>query len=483
MIIGWLYVALIAVSAGILALVFLLIIKKCFRRKNPRDSDPPERDRTLQSGIARLHQVSPAHNHHHHHRKDNNPAFSWADHPSYVTEAVENGWSRFAFVTAFTPPSPPPSAVATRSLLGSCGGGGGDRAAGVETNNNNNNNIEISWEVCEGSADFMQKIRLNAPNGGSTAGPAVSAVRAGLPLPGPNLGNASFPQEAYFEVTILSSSENAYDRDESGKLEGDRIKLIGEDFNAKNSSSSGDSLGHVKSSHSQRSTTKIEEAVSKIAKKQSVRNEGVSLCVGLVGGGGGGPFPVRFPGSFPGSIGFNSGGSVYLDGTKLVPESETNEWGGKTENVIGCGYNPSQKKVLFTVNSQLAHEINCSTHEFTSPMYPTIASSNARDITILINLGQSPFRFAPANLSRTRNPCFIGGPFSNSPALSYDEDSRELFSMGRIDSHWQQRSANRSNNNTVNSIRDIEYDQESEGDLFEIVLDSSGRSPYTTLHQ
>ncbi|KAL7117015.1 hypothetical protein ACP275_03G044400 [Erythranthe tilingii] len=481
MIIGWLYVTLIAVSAIIIALVFLLIIKKCFLRKNPRDSDPPVRDRSLQSGIARLHQVSPAHNHnhnhhHHHHRKDNNPAFSWADHPSYVTEAVEIGWSRFAFTAAFTPPSPPPSAAA-RSLLGSCGGG--DRAGGVETNNNNNN-IEIGWEVCEGSADFMQKIRLNAPNGGSTAGPAVSAVRAGLPLPGPNLGNASFPQEAYFEVTILSSSENAYDRDELGKLEGDRIKLVGEDFNAKNSSS-GDSLGHVKSSHSQRSSTRIEEAVSKIAKKQGVRNEGVSLCVGLVGGGG--PFPVRFPGSFPGSIGFNSSGSVYLDGTKLVPKSETNEWGGKTENVIGCGYNPSQKKVFFTVNSQLAHEISCSTHEFASPMYPTIAASNATDIAVLINLGQSPFRFAPANLSRTRNPCFIGGPFSNSPALSYEEDSRELFSMGRIDSHWQQRSANRSNNNTVNSIRDIEYDQESEGDLFEIVLDSSGRSPYTTLHQ
>lgn len=56
--------------------------------------------------------------------------------------------------------------------------------------------------------------------------------------------------------------------------------------------------------------------------------------------------------------------------------------------------------------------------------------------------------------------------------------------MGRIDAQWLQRSATnaRSNNNTVNSIKSIEYDQESEGDLFEIVLDSSGRSPYTSVH-
>jgi hypothetical protein len=40
----------------------------------------------------------------------------------------------------------------------------------------------------------MQKIRFN------------SVIRTSLPLPGPSLGNNSaFPQEAYFEITILNS--------------------------------------------------------------------------------------------------------------------------------------------------------------------------------------------------------------------------------------------------------------------------------------
>ncbi|PIN09888.1 hypothetical protein CDL12_17530 [Handroanthus impetiginosus] len=166
-------------------------------------------------------------------------------------------------------------------------------------------------------------------------------------------------------------------------------------------------------------------------------------------------------------------------GTKLIFESEKVEW-GISDKVIGCGYNPSQKKVFFTVDSQLAHEIHCTTEEFGSPLYPILAAN--RDLTVLVNLGQSPFKYPPANLSRTPNPCFVG-PLATSPALGY-EDSKELFSMGRIDSQWLQRSATRSNNNTVNSIKAMEeYDQESEGDLFEIVLDSTGRSPYTTTHQ
>ncbi|KAK6160663.1 hypothetical protein DH2020_004044 [Rehmannia glutinosa] len=357
----------------------------------------------------------------------------------------------FCFTTFVS--SSPSLKSARATLFGSC-------AANEKTN------FEIGWEVCEGSADFMQKIRLN-PNSKKTV--SISVIRAALPLPGPNLGNSSFPQEAYFEITILACNEkNACDeielggKEKKGKSEGDKIKLIGEDFNAKNSP---DSLNHVASSHSQR-RTKIEE----------VKNEGVSVCVGLTGGG---PLGLRNPGSYPGSIGFNSTGSVFLDGTKLVFDSVKDEW-GISDKVIGCGYNPSQKKVFFTVDAQLVHEIHCKTEDFGSPLYPTLAANT--EITVLVNLGQSPFKFAPANLQRTPNPCFIG-PLGTSPTLGYD-DSRELFSMGRIDSQWLQRSANRSNNNTVNSIKAMEeYDQESEGDLFEIVLDSTGRSPYATIHQ
>lgn len=164
-----------------------------------------------------------------------------------------------------------------------------------------------------------------------------------------------------------------------------------------------------------------------------------------------------------------------FSGTKLVSESEKEEW-GRVDKVIGCGYNPSQKKVFWTVDSELVHEIHCKTEEFGTPLYPTMAANS--DMTILVNLGQSVFKYAPANLQRTPNPCFIGPP-TNSPALGY-EDSKELFSMGRIDSQWLNRSATRGQYIYGNSTnRGPDFDEVSEGDLFEIVLESSGRSPHT----
>lgn len=155
---------------------------------------------------------------------------------------------------------------------------------------------------------------------------------------------------------------------------------------------------------------------------------------------------------------------------ELVHDSETEEW-GKPEKVIGCGYNPTQKKVFFTVDSQLVYEIHCKSEEFGSPLYPIIAAN--ADINVLVNIGQSAFKYAPANLQRTPNPCFISHLPTNSPLLGY-EDSKELFSMGRIDSEWLNA---KSNTTTVNSLKQLEYDLESEGDLFEIILDGSGKSP------
>ncbi|XP_042013984.1 uncharacterized protein LOC121762234 [Salvia splendens] len=421
-------IALIAVSSGLVALVLFITVGACVRLHRSTSDDEAERGPNLQNGITRLHQVSPHHDasapaeasrksNYYLFRRGAPPPFIWADHPALVTDAVESGWPRFAFAAAAT--TAVQSSPSVKSLLGACAAaadGGEDRG------------VEIGWEVCEGSADFMQKIRLNPS--------AVEVVRAGLPLPGPNLGNSSFPQEAYFEVTVVACGDGGSEgrRERRGRSEGDdRIKLIDEDFNAKNG---GDSC---------------------------------LVCVGLTGVN---PIPVRFPGSFPASIGFNSTGAIFLNGTKLVPESEPASW-GKTDKVVGCGYNPGQRKVFFTVDSKVVHEIHCKSEDYSTPLYPTLAASG--DVVVLVNLGQSPFRFAPANQHRTPNPCFMGA----SPALGY-EDSKELFSMGRIDSLWMQRSAARSNNNTVNSIKAMEeYDQESEGDLFEIVLESSGRSPYT----
>lgn len=131
--------------------------------------------------------------------------------------------------------------------------------------------------------------------------------------------------------------------------------------------------------------------------------------------------------------------------------------------------------MFFTVNSQLVHEIYCKSEEFGTPLYPTLAANS--DITVLVNLGQSTFKYGPANLQRTPNPCFIG-PLASSPVIGYD-DSKELFSMGRIDSQWLNRSTTRGTNNTAASINNgaVDFDEESEGDLFEIVLDKNGKSP------
>ncbi|KZV54562.1 hypothetical protein F511_01360 [Dorcoceras hygrometricum] len=458
--IAWLHVTLIVVSGLILALILVLILRQCFHlktRKNLVISDL-ERGQSLRNGISRLHQMnhdlerdtSKKTNYYvlRHGVSTKKPTFSWADHPSLITDAVENGWSRFAFTALISSPS----VKSAKSLLGVC-------AAGDPVD------VEIAWEVCEGSADFMQKIRLNpglrknAASVGSSMG-AVSVIRTALPLPGPHLGNSSFPQEAYFEITILSCNENIHDhlldKERKDKSEGEKIKLIGEDFNAKMNS---DSLNHVSGRN------RIEDL------KLGGKNEVIFLSVGFTGGG---TIPLKIPGSYPGSIGFNSSGSVYLDGIKLVFDSGKEEW-ARTGKVIGCGYNPNQKKVFFTCDSQLVHEIHCKTEEFSYPLYPTMAANT--DITVVVNLGQSPFKYLPGDRHRTPNPCFIGPMLGNSPSLGH-EDSRELFSMGRIDSQWLQRSAMRSNNNTVNSIKGSEYDLESEGDLFEIVLDSTGRSPY-----
>ncbi|KAL3514462.1 hypothetical protein ACH5RR_027179 [Cinchona calisaya] len=486
----WLRIVIVA-SSIVVFVSIILIIKRCFcsnrKRKEIIEGNRESVAQRLQSGTAtaaaKLHHVtlqnldrdgSKRTNYYVFRRSgvsSTRPFFNWVDHPSLVTDAVENGWSRFAFTT-FTSS---PSVRSTRSvLLGPCATG---------DHHDRQMEVELSWEVCQGSADFMQKIRLNSGlkkihtttfNSNSMA--AKSAIKTALPLPGPHLGNSAFPQEAYFEITILPFHQNDPDNVGSkvkggGKVDGDKIKLIQEDFNAK--------VNHeilipvTTTSRSSNGSRKLEEM--KIAGKQDGKlgvGAAIMLSIGLAGGG---PLPLKLPGSYPGSIGFNSNGSIFLDGIKLVYESEKEEW-GRTDTVIGCGYNPGQKKVFFTVDSQLVHEIHCKSEEFGTPLYPTLAAN--ADITVLVNLGQCAFKYAQANLQRTPNPCFIG-PLANSPVLGY-EDSRELFSMGRIDAQWLNRSTTRNTNTSGNNFsRGIDYDEESEGDLFEIVLDRYGKSPIT----
>ncbi|XP_068657296.1 protein EAR1-like [Aristolochia californica] len=440
---GWSKIfAAVFPAVVLLGLLIVFLRRWCFR-KGGDFAQTPARTESLQDGIKSLHLAyknSSLKEDVHDVREQKRPnyyvlrngvvakpLFSWADHPWLISEAVEHGWARFAFSGSSSSPLPRSTTV----IWDLCSVCDYRREGGAE----------FSWEVTSGASECMQKIRLSPGSKSENPG-GVCFAKAALPLPGPPLGNASFPQEAYFEITTLSQGEDG----NSG--EGEKIKLIS-DASIKSQS---DSLFHVNSSKSEKSNN---------AKKiDGVKDKAGLVSLGLTSSSS--P-PFKFPGSYQGSIGFNSNGSVLLDGIKLVSETKLCDW-GMGERVIGCGFDPTQKKVIFTVDSQLVHQIYCKTEEFGSPLYPILAAT--ANVTVLVNLGQSSFKYRPANLQRTPNPCFLR-PLTDAPSapgLGYDEDSRELFSMGRIDSLW---SASRKNG----------YDEtmtvESE-DLFEIVLDDRG---------
>ncbi|KAJ1431044.1 Concanavalin A-like lectin/glucanase domain superfamily [Sesbania bispinosa] len=473
-------VAVAASAVGCVTTALLVFIwRKCHHKKRRNFVEPASLTRieSLQEGISRFHQQPTFHNQLDQGSKNKvnyyvfrggvsgrSSLFSWADNPSMAVDAGENGWSRFAF-TGYK--SYMPSSSKRSTLLGVC-------AAPAVGDYGKESEAEISWEVSRGSAEFMQKVRLNPgmkkshQNNNTSSMTVASVIRTALPLPGPTLGNYAFPQEAYFEITILYSRGDDYES--VGKNgEGEKtMLLIQGNSNAKGNS---EALVHVTSSNGHK-INNVEEM--KLDSKQGGKSESVMFSLGLTIGG---PLLLKVPGSYPGSIGFNSNGSVYLDGMKLVFESEKAEWIG-ADKVIGCGFDPRQKKVFFTVDSELVHVIHCQSEEFGTPLYPTLAANI--DILVLVNNGQSPFKYAPANAQRTPNPCFIA-PLVNSPAatLGY-EDSKELFSMGRIDSQWLSRSTTKgSHNNGNNNCRTMDFDEESEADLFEIVLDGSGKSPNT----
>ncbi|XP_042006107.1 uncharacterized protein LOC121754882 [Salvia splendens] len=225
----------------------------------------------------------------------------------------------------------------------------------------------MSWEVFDESVDYMQKIRLAQTT-------SFCLVRAALPFPGPQFANTSFPKEAYFEIRVLPNH--------------------GEEMEVKNKITQ----------------EKLEEV--------EVEDESFLVAIGLIGGSDS-HFPLNNPGSFLGSVGFDSTGSVYLDGTKLVGKSENGEW-GRTGNVIGCGFDPNHKRE----------------EEFGHPLYPTVTANG--DVSVVVNLGQSPFKHDPANSRRIQNPCFMNKNASTNTAPFNELDSQELFSMGKIDGKWKQ---------------------------------------------
>jgi len=274
------HVAIIAALVGCIStLLFVFIWWFCHHKKNQK--------RFVESNSLNKRESQERNNHFDQRRKSKGrkDLFSWNDHPYLASDAIENGWSRFAFTSYMSNISSKKSTSST--LLGSCGG---SDEYGRE------NEAEISWEVCQGSNEFMQKIRLNPglkecffhPNNSSSS--VASVIRTSLPLPGPFLGNHAFPQEAYFEITVLYSSWNG-DYELVGRREGEKTKLLIED--------SSNDEGDLKS---------VEEM--KVEGKGGI-SETVMLSLGLTGGGG---VPLRVPGTYPRSIGFNSNGSVFLDG-------------------------------------------------------------------------------------------------------------------------------------------------------------------------
>lgn len=167
---------------------------------------------------------------------------------------------------------------------------------------------EIVWEVPAGSSEYMQTIRINPSTTKSPlrvaddSGSSCCCIRMSFPLPGPPLMGTSFPQEAYFEITILylqpiNRAAHSGKRAKDGSVangEDDRVKLI------EDNSVSGDE---------KKISSPFQEA-------NSVPGEGKHkdflVSLGLTGESS--PLTKWMPGTYPGSIAFYSNGSVYLDG-------------------------------------------------------------------------------------------------------------------------------------------------------------------------
>ena len=154
----------------------------------------------------------------------------------------------------------------------------------------------------------------------------------------------------------------------------------------------------------------------------------------------------------------------------MFESEEETEW-GRTEKVIGCGFDPRQKKVFFTVDSQLLHVVHCKSEEFGTPLYPILAANT--EILVVVNMGQSLFKYGPANAQRTPNPCFIRPPLNSPSAAMGYEDSSDLFSM-TFDT--QIPSAIKGTHQSGNNRQAKAADHDPEVELFEIVLEDGRRS-------
>jgi hypothetical protein len=157
---------------------------------------------------------------------------------------------------------------------------------------------------------------------------------------------------------------------------------------------------------------------------------------------------------------------------QLSMESDKKAW-ADPDRVIGCGFDPSKKKVFFTVDSKVVHSINCNSQTYASPLFPVLASNT--DTMLLVNLGQAKFQYRPANAKRTPNPCFLRqnnyDSDTSNTGFGYDDDSADLFSVGQADSCWSRMDSIKKSdpllNDVVTTPSDFDHD---DSDFFEIPL-------------
>ncbi|WOL15194.1 hypothetical protein Cni_G23975 [Canna indica] len=412
----WIQILATALPGAAAIILLISVVYCCYRHRQlpPTMVNPHSIESLPDAEIQSLR----GHHHHHHNRqaiKVESP-FRWQNDSELAAESADKGWSLFTSTTSS------PSAC-------------------------------DHFVLCETA--FMQTVRLNPQDGRKTESTcngddSICTFRMRFPLPGPPLNGFSFPQVAYFEITILylklqqqpRSSRAGKRAEASTAREDDRARLI-----------------NVNSVHEQ-SISSVIGRNSPIQQPKSIEREqgkGLVISLGLAKGDAvedGSP-----PGTYPASIGFQADGSIYLDGMKLVPESEKTEW-AVVNKVIGCGFDPRKKKVFFTVDSELVHVIRCTSDVYSAPLFPVMAADI--DVMVLVNLGQREFKYDLANAHRTPNSSILA-------AIDY-EDSQEQFPLDRMNAEWlQSREKVQSRKNTVNFNNDgTEF--EADSDLFEISL-------------
>ncbi|KAJ7279220.1 hypothetical protein O6H91_Y378800 [Diphasiastrum complanatum] len=252
--------------------------------------------------------------------------FEWKKYPNQMADAIDRGWTAFALSYASVPSGPSMSPIPWKL----CSTKGPSDEAFLP---------EVIWGMAGPEAELVQLIRLNpGMSFQESLLFSVQTLQSALPLPGPSIGQSSFPQEAYFEISILlegTQKKNWFSF--NGYVEDSRKKLI-----AKNTpSSSIIECNTVVSKHRSFSVDDFEsEADSEYkgelrkliqkrghqidpAKKDASnhmqsngetteQNENQVVAVGLTAKGA----PSFYlPGTYWGSVGFQSNGKILLNGT------------------------------------------------------------------------------------------------------------------------------------------------------------------------